>query len=597
MRASHYLKGNASSETLHELIVVDTETDAELDASGAERHYLRFGWAAYVRRIRNGQWSAPDWYRFDDAADLWSWVQLRTRPKTKLYIVAHNWSFDALVTRVFDELPRRGWAMCNACLDAPPLIVKWRRRAKTIIMLDSLNWWRDALRNLERAAGLSKLRMPGKRASRARWDAYCRRDVRVVLRLITRWADFLRLNDLGGFAPTLASQSMRTYRHRYLTHKILIDDSESALSLARDAYMGGRVECFRIGKIKGPIHVLDVNSMYPAVMREREYPTKLISVQSICQSRELRALARRYCIVAECDASTDVPCVPVRHDGRLVFPVGNLHGVWTTPELLLLLQIGSIKRVYRVAIYERAPIFSAFVDDMWAQRCTARDAGDKIREHQWKILMNSLYGKFGQRGRYWEDWDTIRDKTVRVWDEYDADDKVWRYYRQISGRVQRRVDDGESRDSHPAIAAHVTAAARVRLWRLMQRAGRSHVIYCDTDSVWTDAVGFARLRPLIDPTALGSLKHERTARRVVLYGPKDYVVEGNAKIKGVRKNALEVERGVFIQAHWRGMAGALRDGDLTAPKITGQLRVLARNYRKGTVLANGRVSPFRLFHW
>lgn len=597
MRSAHWLRPNRSCETLHDLIVVDTETTSYVDDDGAERQRLWFGWAAFTRRLRTREWSRPAWQRFDESSVLWDFIESRLHGRSRLFLLAHNWSFDALVTGMFDELPRRGWKMEGACLDGPPIIIRWRRRDKTIMVLDSLNWWRDRLANLETAAGLPKLRMPDRKSSRARWDAYCRRDVRVVLRMITRWADFLLSENLGGFAPTLAAQALRSYRHKYMDHPILIDDSPSALALARDAYMGGRTECFRIGKLPGKVTVLDVNSMYPAVMATGYFPTKLISVQRLCTPSELKKLMRKYCVVAECDIEIDVPCLPLAHEGRLVFPVGRLRGSWCGPELALAFKHGRVVRVHRVAIYERARIFERFVADSWAQRQAATRAGDKVRSHQWKILMNSLYGKFGQRGRRWVDIKRVRDKTVASWTELDADTGEWVRFRRVARTLQMQLEEGEARESHPAIAGHVTSYARALIWSLILEAGREHVHYTDTDSLWVDASGLRRLRPRIDPNALGALKVESSDRNIVVHGPKDYVKGGRRRIKGIRDNAVEITPGVFVQPKWRGLAGAIAEGDLAAPKITGVMKFLARNYTKGRVLPSGRVEPLLLTLW
>ena len=481
MRRPHYLPGNKSSETIHEAIFLDTETDEHAHRDGSRSHHLRFGWAAYVRRLKNGQWSRPDWHRFTRERTLWDFVESKARPKSRLYLFAHNWAFDGLVTQMFTALPERGWTMHGACLDAPPLIVNWRGPRGTIRVLDTLNWWQAPLATLHDAAGLSKLRMPTKGAPRARWDAYCRRDVRVIMRLVTRWADFLRREDLGGFAPTLASQAMRTFRHSYMSDRILIDDNPTALEIARNAYLGGRVECFRIGAIRGPVYVLDVNSMYPAAMRDTWMPARLVGVRRTISPRDLSALLSEFCIIAEARVRLREPCLPMRLNGRLIFPIGDFTGTWTGPELELALSHGAIHSLGRVAVYERAQLFSSFVCDIWRRRQDAVRAGDIVRAHQYKILGNSLYGKFGQRGRRWVDTHAADDLSVRVWEEFSLDTRSTVRYRQIAGVVQVEETEGESRDSHPAIAAHITAEARVRLWQLIIRAGREHVHYCDTD--------------------------------------------------------------------------------------------------------------------
>ena len=79
-----------------------------------------------------------------------------------------------------------------------------------------------------------------------------------------------------------------------------------------------------------------------------------------------------------------------------------------------------------------------------------------------------------------------------------------------------------------------------------------------------------------------------------MHGAKDYVVDGAAKIKGVRRNAQEISPGVFEQDRWRGLAGALRDGDVLHPKITRVRKRLSRKYLKGEVSPGGQVQPYRL---
>lgn len=593
-RVPHYLRGNSRSEQTHSAAWVDTETHEIKRSDGGVEHHLTFGWGCYQRTRRSGEWVEPEWKRFTTRKQFWDWLESRLRPRTRTFLFAHNWAFDAPVLGVFTALVERGWVMTGAIVESPPVIITLRRGTQTLTLLDTLNWWRVPLRALGDSLALPKLSMPSRRASRAVWDRYARRDVEIIHAAVHAWWVFLRDYDLGGFAPTLASQAFRAFRHRFLSHPILIDDSEEALSLARRSLHGGRVECFRLGRITARISHLDVNSMYPYVMRECEYPTVLRLLARRVDISECARWVQGSCVVADCILETDEPCYPSWIAGRLCFPVGSFSAVLTTPELRHALDRGHVRSIAQAAVYDRAPIFTAFVDTMYRLRGEAKERGDAVSTYMLKILMNSLYGKFAQRGTTWETVEQTDDHTVEVWCEIDADTREITHYRRFAGQVQRRARVTESFDSHPAIAAHVTAEARMYLWRLISLAGRSHVYYCDTDSLILDDHGAQRLQPWVDLTRLGALKMERSYRSLTLYGPKDYAVPGHRVLKGVRVNARWINDHTVVQERWARLAGMIRRGELEAPTTHQQKKVLKREYHKGLVLPGGRVVPFRL---
>jgi DNA polymerase elongation subunit (family B) len=77
----------------------------------------------------------------------------------------------------------------------------------------------------------------------------------------------------SGPAFTIASQAIKVFR-LYLTHDIKSLDKKTD-DFVRKSYFGGRTEVFKPeynSKTK-PIYCYDVNSLYPTVMRENEFPT------------------------------------------------------------------------------------------------------------------------------------------------------------------------------------------------------------------------------------------------------------------------------------------------------------------------------------
>ena len=593
-RFSHFLKGNLRSEQVHSACWVDTETQERPLSDGGVEHRLVFGWACYQRTRRGGAWLKPEWHRFTSRAGFWAWLESRLRPRTRTFVFAHNWAFDAPVLGVFTDLLARGWMMTGAIIDSPPVIIKLRRDTMTLTLLDTLNWWRVPLKSLGESLSLPKLEMPSRRAGRAAWDRYARRDVEIIHAALHAWWVFLARYDLGGFAPTLASQAFRAFRHRFLSHPILIDDHTEALDLARRSLHGGRVECFRIGRVRGPVYHLDVNSMYPYVMHEHQFPTVLRLCARRVTIKECQTWLETMCVTADCSLRTEEPCYPSWIDNRLCFPVGCFRAVLSTPELRHAIAHGHLVAIHQAAVYERAPIFHRFIAEVYALRQEAAARGDEVNRYLLKILMNSLYGKFAQRGTTWETVGEAEDDDARVWTEIDADTGEITHFRQFAGQQQRRSRATEAFDSHPAIAAHVTAEARMHLWTLATRAGFANVYYCDTDSLMLNKDGARRLEPWIDPSRLGYLKLEARYPRLTLYGPKDYIAGSHRVVKGVRLTAQWIDDNTVVQERWSRLIGMIRSGRLDAPTTHQQQKVLQRTYQKGTVLPSGQVLPLRV---
>ncbi|MFQ6006779.1 MAG: DNA polymerase, partial [Woeseia sp.] len=492
-RRCHYIQGNKSNEQPNNIVWFDTETKFKVRPDKRQYHYLWFGWACYQRRSCGEAWSQPQWYRFTSIDDFWTWCLDRARAKTRLYLMSHNGAFDLPVMHTFTELPARGFRLTSAIADAPPMILSWRCDKRTIKYVDTLNIWRLPLAKVGKSIGIAKLPMPKPNASKAAWDEYGKQDVEVIRQATIRWLRFLRANDLGGFSPTLASQAFKAYRHRFMPCKILIDTSIEPTTLAREAYLGGRCECFRIGTYRGEFYYLDVNSMYPSVMRDGYFPCKLLDYCDRPTHKELAKWLRTRAVVCDCVIDTREPAYPVLHQGRLCFPTGRFRCALTSPELEYALAQGHIVSMAWAAIYERAQLFKGFVDFSIGERHKAIAAGNETDSWFFKRMGNSLYGKFGQRGRRYDECDICDPNEVQVWTDIDLDSGEVKHYRKFGGIVQHWIDEGESRESFPAIAAHVTAYARQKLYAAIRQAGRRNCLYCDTDSLVVNRTGYSRL--------------------------------------------------------------------------------------------------------
>lgn len=593
MRRPHVLRRNERSSVPDRLLAFDTETDAVGVTDGVTEARLRFGWLAASWHHRGDRWSPPRWWRFTSGVDLWAIVDSLALAERRITLAAHSAGFDLRTTQAFTHLPALGWTLRVAVIDDPPTILSWRKDRASLRIIDTLNYWRVPLRTIGDELGLVKLTMPGDDAGPDAWDRYCRRDVEVVMAAMQGLIDRVRSWDLGGFAPTAPAQAFRAWRHRHLTAPVIIDCDERALTLARRGYHGGRTEAFRLGLVPGPVEVWDVSSMYPAVMASEPMPTALSGVYRSIRPADLPDLLEGRSVVADVTIETLAADYPLYDGERLIFPTGRFRTVLPAPELRHAVERGRVVAVHEAAAYRQAIIFGSYVAEWWTRRVEAQAAGRAVDAMFAKLMLNSLYGKLGQRGITWEVSGRSDPADVRAWVDIDHDSGLIHHYRSLGGSIQDRRDAAEASDSHPAIAATVTSAARLRLLALMEALGRPHVVYVDTDSLFLDPGSHGPPSALVEPSGLGQLHHERTIRHLVIHGPKDYVADGKLTVKGLRRTAIRRGPDRYEQDTFMGLPGAVAAGSLDRMLVTRTPRVLQRAYRKGEITPDGHVRPFR----
>jgi hypothetical protein len=259
--------------------------------------------------------------------------------------------------------------------------------------------------------------------------------------------------------------------------------------------------------------------------------------------RDFRSFEKSAVGFVECEVeipdSCYLPPLPHRdeHTGKLLFPVGRFSGVWSWSELKLLsdpLVGGTIRNVRRSVWYERKNLFFDFVKELYAYRDKASAHYEEGLALLSKLMMNSLYGKFGMN-------EDRREIMVLGPNESAPEGATFPRLEDGEDDVTSKVCYVEKRVSPPyiipQISAQITALARVRLWSCMadvlRRGGKLY--YCDTDSLITD------LDNLHTSSELGELKNEYPGETltVELVGPKMYVLEKRTPFEKVEPTKSE----------------------------------------------------------
>lgn len=331
---------------------------------------------------------------------------------------------------------------------------RWRK----IEFRDTVRHIPHSVKELGELVGLPKL-------ERDTSEAYCIRDATITYRTAKLLGE---LYGEFGIAPksTLAAGAYAIWRDSFWTGDPPRLPDSNIYQAAEAAYIGGRTEAFGAGEF-GPVKAIDAASMFPWSMRSAPFP---VPWGPWTRSTDLEP---NGLFLADVDSRLPVPLLGVRTADGLRYPNGRFSGWFVGGELIAARGAGCRVRVRRgFSFLESCDPFRSYVDRFYRLKQAARGP----KRLFYKLLLNSLYGKFGQKGRIVNvlDVESFLSRPDRP-----LDFRVW------AGLVIFETDRTPPPWGNMVWAAIVTSRARVRLWREINRIRNSGGVplYCDTDSV------------------------------------------------------------------------------------------------------------------
>jgi len=592
-RVCHILKENHARFAPKNVIFFDTETKTKSISPKRKLLSLKLGYAILTRRYPKTGYTVSKDIEFTTRNQYHKWITKVCVGKEMYYMVAHNVAFDVRITGIMKYLTTSGWERKSFILDKLNFMARYKKGATTIMIMNNQQLFNVSLRSLGESLGYSKLTVDFDTVDDTELMIYCRRDVDIMRVAWNLWYEYIKSNDLGNFKLTVGSQSFSAFRHRFMKEKIYIHTNDRAIELERRSYHGGRVECFFIGTYKDTkVYNLDINSMYPYIMSTQKLPTKLLKYYDQCPMDIFNHYRKTHAYIAEAVLEIPRPILPTTKEGRLVFPVGTIRGVFAKPELEYAASLGNLRSVYSVAFYSEEIVFKEFVDFFYKSRQQFKQSGNDQFAYISKILMNSLYGKFGQRITDFEKHGYNKNVSDHAGTTFDTTLGRIIKYRCIDGIIEYETGEHEANDSFVAIASSITASARVYLSKLIAIAGWNNVLYCDTDSLFVNFKGYTRLKSIINPTALGKLKIEGISDSVSIFGNKRYRFGDKVRNKGIRSDARLVGVNTYEQEQFHGFLSGLGNLAPHSVVIDTVRKCLSSEYTKGIVTSSGRVRPF-----
>ncbi len=321
----------------------------------------------------------------------------------------------------------------------------------------------------------------------------------------------------------------------------------------REGFYGGRTEVFtpvlseKIGadgeKMVAAYHY-DVNSLYPSVMIDNEFPVgypeyendpRLIAMnweEWTDRHKGLGFIKARVYVPPQ-----TIPPLPAKI-GKLAFVTGYIQGTWSYHELEYAVKncgVEIVEFIEQIHFKKTYKVFKNFVSLFYDMKAEGKRSGNAALTALAKLILNTAYG-----------WTVLRrdDKTafrdISQLEKYKDTDKFIISNEEL-GYIE--IFDNVHADSiQVQIGAYVTSYARlVLLDALRVQSERGTVYYCDTDSIVCDKP----LPPeMVDPYTIGLWDLEKELISGMFLQPKVYteqVFKGKdtIKFKGVSKARQE----------------------------------------------------------
>lgn len=558
-RSSHWIRPNHQCRIPKRHVVFDTESKFSSQGT-TEIQSWRMGAAIRFRYgLSTGDKAEASVFR--SAGELWQWVTDFCHPGQRTVVWAHNLGYDVRISECLSILPTLGWRLewCN--LDRNVSSMTWRSEHGTLVFADTWTWLPLKLETLAPSVGLRKLAMPADTASHASWEKYCMRDADIAYRIVGELLKHIGGEDLGNWQPTGAGMSYATWRHKFLSHKVLVHDDMECIAAERAAMHTGRAEAWRHGVCDtGQWTEVDMRDAYIRIAAESALPVKFKLHSGRLGAGDYATLRRDYRVLAYCDVSASLPVVPASIGGRTIWPVGTFKTwLWDT-EIDALAEESQGVKILDSYCYTRAPILRDWAN--WVLSITGND-GEHVSPvvRTWvKHCGRALIGRLALRSPSWEQYGNNPGGETGISHITDAVTGVTSRMMHVGDQTLIETSREEGKDSLPQVTGWVMAECRVRLWRAMRQAGLDQVAHTDTDSLLVSGQGLRALRAAQGADWARLWQVKGTWRRLVVYGPRNYRAGALRKVAGVPRAAKEVLPNVFTGEKWTGLAADMANG-------------------------------------
>ena len=379
-------------EVARQVVILGFDTEYESDSKDIVCYQLADGThAALVERTEDFTWSElADWVR----SCLRSWGY-SLRECATIMLVSHFSTAELSHIKDFHKYALIRRVSPQQVYNATYRINEHSR----LYVMDQYHFFNTSLAKVAVTFGERKLEFDTTNVTRAslkdsKFIEYSLWDPQLCARIFRKFRERLLRDyqvDVVHY-PTPASLAMAVYRQHFLPYSFAAPDPE----VRKQAWLslwGGRAEAYVQGDRFGGFTLRDVKSLYPSSARllrslprgdswtARDAPS---SWQGLCRVR------------FEFPDSVKFPCLPMYHDGRLIFPLKGVSDC-TLQEARVAQQMGATLSFSKVYEYDSGDTSLAeYMDFFVKDKDRAEKEGDRVGRELSKLMMNALIGKFSQ---------------------------------------------------------------------------------------------------------------------------------------------------------------------------------------------------------
>jgi hypothetical protein len=381
---------------------------------------------------------------------------------------------------------------------------------------------------------------------------YCKIDCLALYEILIKFNNIIFSNyklNINNF-PTLPSLSFGIYRCIYLKENVIPCLNGSIFKDIKASYTGGSVDMY-IPKNKNneKTYCYDVNSLYPFVMLDNPIPVG----NPIYFEGDIRKFDNNAFGFFNVDVITPDylkhPIIQIHHKVnnvvKTISPLGKFSMMIFSKEMDNAIKYGYNFKIKSGYLFKQEFIFKDFIEQFYKirKKYPKSDPMNYIA----KIIMNSLYGRFGMQ-------DSFNDIAILAHDEYlnfenkfkdsildilELDDKYLVKFNMNNNQIP--FDNLlEKNNINVAIASSITAYSRIFMSQFKNR-NDFDLLYSDTDSIF---INKPLNNDLISDNILGKLKLEYVLDKAIFLAPKVYALLTEdqkliIKVKGLTKQGTD----------------------------------------------------------
>ncbi len=372
-------------------------------------------------------------------------------------------------------------------------------------------------------------------------EKYCLMDAKLVYLMAIKHLDeslqFIngRLADTQ-YCASGAGIALKCYVQIFL-NDTLEQSPDKIILNEKQAYKGGRTEVFKRmfnRQTHRKLYYFDINSSYPSSM-VKEMPFKYIStipkeektygVKDIIEYNNylsrVEYIGKDKKFIQNILTRVDEGDIIATNDTEYSYNWGC--------ELIEAIKNGCKVYIKSCDRYEPKAIFKEYSEHYYKERLGIKET-NVAKANFFKLLLNSLYGKFGQKNFTKK---VMCKNSNEMYEILGKDNKLINFEVLENNMLFEYETKGSEYNSIGKLvrfSSYITALSRCKLSEIIRDIGVEHIYYCDTDSIFTDKKPSDKF---INATELGMWKEEEPdgIDFAVFLAPKAYyyVIDATGK--------------------------------------------------------------------